>query len=193
MTTIELTDVTFYRNGASGMSAIVGNDWLNGAVATRVARYTFTAPENGTSMISLVFPIDGVHDGQAIPIRYYIGTDAESHCDAGPGYAYTGELMFSEDQKTCSIEAYAILLPGVTYYLWLFPGSDVYGHYTWERAGETATIEMKGAAYVIPVAKSGKWWNALIYCVINGKWWLAALCIARGGKWYLAGPKKLET
>lgn len=190
MAVIELSDVMFYRSGAPNMSAIVGNDWLNGAVATRVARYTFTAPENGANKIRLIFPIDGVHDGRAIPIRYYIGTDPESHIDAGPSYTYAGELTLSEDQLTFSVEAYALLLPGKTYYLWLFPGSDLYGHYTWERYGEISEMETMGAAFVVPVVHGGKWWNALVHCVHNGKWWLGALCVVKNGKWYLGGSTK---
>ena len=82
--TIELLNPTFYRGGVSGVSAIVGNDWLNGAVIGRVARYTVVAPDVGAQRISMTLHTTGKHDGAHIPIRFYVGTDPNSHANAGP-------------------------------------------------------------------------------------------------------------
>lgn len=187
MATIELTDVLFYKGGSSGVSKVVGNDWENDATISRVARYTFTAPETGALRLSMKFHVSGVGDGDAIPIRYYIGTDPDSHADAGPESPYTGELTLADDWLSLSGAADAMLLPGKTYYLWVFPGSEDYGWYTWNRLNYTAALELSGAALVLPVVRGGAWKNMMLCVVRGGKWYLLAPCAVRDGKWHYLG------
>lgn len=186
MATIKLEDVLFYRNGKSGVSRIVGND-TGTSEGRRVARYTFTVPELGAAKSNVTFHIGGLDDGKAIPLRFYIGTDPESHAMAGAESPYTGDLTLAEDWLSFTGEASAILIPGKTYYLWVFPASDTYGYYSWGRSGYTSTIETSGASAVIPVVRGGRWYGILNCVVRNGKWFLIAPCVVRGGKWYYIG------
>ena len=191
MATIQLTDVLFYKGGSSGgISAVVGNGWENGGVVSRVARYTFTAPEVGANRVRLTFHITGVAGGENIPVRFFIGTNPASHADAGPESPYTGELTLAEGWLIMTGEAEVLLLPGKTYYLWVFPGSEDYGCYTWTRAGYTSAMETEGAAFVLPVTVGGAWRKIMLHVVKVGKFFLIAPCVVRGGKWYyLSAPE----
>ena len=188
MAVIELTDVLFYRGGQSGFSKIVGNDWMDGHVTSRVARYTFTAPAEGAQRVKVTFYTIGREGGDYhIPIRFFIGTDPNSHADAGAGSEYTGELILGGDWMTFTAEAEILLLPGKTYYFWLFPGSEVYSYYGWAHPKNTSILETEGSACVIPIVRNGSWWLGLGYCKYKGNLWLCAVYVCRGGKWYLCG------
>jgi hypothetical protein len=182
--TIELRDVTFYSNGNSGASVVVGYEDNK----RRVARYTFVAPAPGANGVSVTFHTTGKGSGAYIPLRYYIGTDPDSHANAGPGYAYTGELALQDDWLTFTGVEKVILIPGKTYYLWVFPGEDTFGWYGWARKDYISTVETEGAAFVLPVAVNGAWRMIMLYVAIGGKWFLLAPCAVKDGKWHYIGP-----
>ena len=186
MAVIELTDALFYRNGVSGVTRIVGNE-TGTKEGRRVCRYSFTAPETGASSEELSFHIGGVSDGTAIPVRFYIGTDPESHANAGAESAYTGELIPSGNGLMFTGQAEVLLLPGQTYYLWVFPGSDTFGYYAWGRTNYVSTLEAEGAACVAYVRKVGSLYLALMYVVRGGAWWLCAGYVVKNGAWHLCG------
>lgn len=187
MAQIQLTNALFYRKGVSGVTAIVGNDYLDGAVVSRVARYTFQAPEMGANRVRLTFHIAGVSGGSRIPVRFFIGTDPDSHANAGADSPYTGELTLASDWLSMTGAADVLLLPGRTYYLWVFPGNDTYGCYTWNRAGYTSVMEAEGAAFVVPVIRGGVWRHMMLHVVKNGKFFLIAPCVVKSGKWHYFG------
>lgn len=135
----------FYIGGRSGASSVVGNDWSGGAVLRRVARQSFVAPSTGATSVSLTYHTNR-GNGAFIPLRFYIGTDPDSHANAGPSYAYTGELTLGSDYLTHTGQADILLIPGQTYYIWVFPGSDEYGWYYGTRQNHTSTLVTSGAA-----------------------------------------------
>lgn len=182
--TIELRDVTFYSNGNSGASVVVGFE----SGHRRVARYTFTAPSSGASGVAVTFHTAGRGSGSHIPIRYYIGADPDSHANAGPEYEYTGALTLQSDYVTFTGAAKVILVPGKTYYLWVFPGQDVFGWYSWQDYNDVSTLTTTGAAFLLPVAIGGVWKRIMLHVVIGGKWFLLAPCAAKDGKWHYIGP-----
>lgn len=173
---IELTNPEYFIDGRSGASAIVGNDWNQsaGRVAIRTARYTIVAPPEGAQGFALTFRTSGKHDGSHIPIRFYLGEDPDSHAAADNTYAYTGELQLEDDWLTFTAGAEQLLIPGKTYYLWLFPGSKTYGHYTWERAGFISVMETTGAVGDCIVVHNGAAWYGLIHVVHNGAFWICS-------------------
>lgn len=189
MAVIELTDGLFYREGQSATTMAVGNEWADDRAISRVARYTFTAPSEGAQKVKVTFHTGGRSAGDShIPIRFFIGTDPDSHANAGATYEYTGELTLESDWITFTGEADVLLLPEKTYYLWVFPGNDeVYCYYYWDRYTYKQTLETEGSACVVSVVRNGAWWLALIYCTYKGNWWLCAGYVCRGGKWYLCG------
>lgn len=181
----ELTDAVFYRNGQSGATAAAGNDTYAGEpTGRRVVRYTFTAPAVGASLERLTFQTEGRGGGDHIPIRFYIGTDPEDHANAGPDDAYTGELVLSDDGKTFTATGRAVILPGKTYYLWVFPGADAFGWYSWG----LAEMDAAGGACVVPIVKNGQIENRLLTVVRDGKLWLTMPIVVKDGKPWIAGP-----
>lgn len=179
----------YYIDGRHADSAIVGNDWNSGAgkVAIRTARYTLPIPPQGAQDIRFVFNTSGKHDGEHIPIRFFVGTDPESHKAADDTYEYTGTLTLEADWLTFTAEVEMLLLPGKTYYLWLFPGSKTYGHYTWERAGYESTMETEGAGGVCCVMHNGEPWLGQIHVVKDGAFWIGLGYAVKDGALYLAG------
>lgn len=187
MATIQLTEALFYKGGSGGSSQVVGNDYEDSTVVSRVVRYTFTAPESGASRIRLTFHISGIGDGDTVPLRFFIGNDPESHANAGAESPYAGELTLADDWLSLSGEAEVLLIPGKTYYLWVFPAEDTYGWYKWYRDGFTSQLDTEGAAFLLPVTVGGAWKRIMLHVTIGGKWFLIALCAVLDGKWHYIG------
>lgn len=169
MANIDLSSVLFYKGGKSGVSRVVGNDYENGGVISRVARYTITAPPEGASSISLEFQANQFGDGSYIDLRFYIGTDPDSHADAGKNSEYTGVFTIEKTKMRFTAEADILLIPGQTYYLWLFPAVDTYGWYYWQNAS-MSSMETAGSAGLIHL-DSGTSVDGFLLCIDNGSDW----------------------
>ena len=134
MAVISITDaakIEFYKNGKAGASVVVGYE----GERRRCARYEFTVPVPGAS--SITAQINGPHfvedGGREAPVRFYIGTDPESHVNAGPDSKYTGVAAVDSNKRTVTLAADIVLVPDKTYYLWFFPSVDYWGWYYWSR------------------------------------------------------------
>lgn len=187
---INTDDVVFYMNGVSGVSKVVGFDGDgNGNLVPRVVRYKFTTPISGTNKVSAIFYFAGMYSSATtyyVPLRFFIGTDPESHVNADATYAYTGELTMLEGNLTLVGEADIVLLPNTTYYLWVFPGADKkYSCYNWDWNaiyGRTY-LELLGAAGVFYIdngqsfdiyqcyVDNGNGWDLCIPYIDNGQSW----------------------
>lgn len=148
--------VEYYIGGKSGASRVVGNDWQNGGPVNRVVRYTITPPPEGASSISLVFNTDGLKNGVVVPLRFFIGTDPNSHINAWDDSEFTGELTSSADGYSFTAESKTLLIPGVTYYLFVFPATKNFGYYTWYRYGNPIGLSMglSGGAGIVYVGNA---------------------------------------
>lgn len=147
MATIDLTSPVYYRAGVSGVSAVVGVE----SSCNRVVRYSFTAPDTGASAVSL--SLSGLVLGggtRPASLGFYIGTDPTSHINAGPGSTSTGTLSLSGTDYAGS--ASPVLLPGQSYYLFLFPVTADYGWYSLELASVSLTAS--GGSYSVPTASA---------------------------------------
>jgi hypothetical protein len=135
-------------NGVGGVSPVIGNDWDNRTASSvpRIARYIIDAPSTGASKLAITLYTGGKGSGSHIPLRFFIGTDPESHINANQSSESTGELTLESDWLTLAAEADALLLPGKTYYLWIFPGSDTFGWYWATRRGYASALTTYGAA-----------------------------------------------
>lgn len=146
MANITLSSPAFFRNGVGGVSSIVGVE----STYNRVARYSFVAPSTGASGVSL--SITGlVFGGGTRPetFRFYIGTDPNGHINAGAGTAYTGILNINTSTGVdFTGSASILLLPNVTYYLFIFPNTTDYGWFSMELA--TTTLSGTGGSYSLP-------------------------------------------
>lgn len=142
MTSITLSSPEFYKGGSGGVSAVVGYE----SHANRVARYSFTAPEGGASALRLAFSGNSKGNGVYPSLGFFVGTDPDSHADAGMGSPCTGTLTLLEDYVSYSGSADLVLLPNTTYYVWLFPITETFGWMHWSRSTGAAIISLSGAA-----------------------------------------------
>lgn len=145
--------VDFYASGSKASSRVVGSYTSDGERVNRIARYTFQAPPEGAMGVSLLFNTGGLESGSVVPIRFYIGTDPDSHINAWDSSPYTGELSFNQNDNTFTGEAKILLLPNTVYYLFVFPATKTFGYYTWYKYGEPVgliltTKESAGVVYV---------------------------------------------
>ena len=143
MPQITLTDPVFYKNGEPGHSNVVGFE----SQVTRVVRFTFVAPETGATDISFHFDDVSKGAGSTIPVRFAVTADPTSHQNAGATAPYAGQLSVSLPNYTADGQAPVELLPGTTYYLWLFPGQNAWGWYYWPSTG---TVTASGISQGIP-------------------------------------------
>lgn len=190
MATIKLTGATFYKKGVSGASTVVGMD---GGDATRVARYTITPPAEGAMGFTLSFQNKQLGEKNEyydeIPIRYYIGTSDSSHANADGNYEYTGELTRGSND-TFTGTANVMLLPGQTYYLWVFPGKvagpGVYCWYYWT-ANDSDSLTTTGSAGLVYIG-NGSTFEAYEIWIGNGTAWERYIpYIGDGSQWVLCG------
>lgn len=153
MATIQLTDDnwTWYKKGVSGYSKVFGYE----SSSRRVARCKFTAPASGATGINISIYSSGKGGGSHIPIKFYIGTDPNSHANAGSESTATGTLTLGDDWMTFTGNASMLLIPNQVYYLWIFPGSDSYGWYNAARPNYTSTIITSGAAMSVISGSNG--------------------------------------
>lgn len=153
MATIQLTasEWVWYKKGVSGYSVVVGYE----DSSRRVGRYQFTAPSTGATNVSFTFYSAGRGAGNHIPIKFYIGTDPDSHANAGPDSTATGTLTLGDDWLTFTGSADILLIPNQVYYLWIFPGADTFGWYWASRANYTHTLTTSGAAMSVISGSNG--------------------------------------
>ena len=142
MENITLTSPVFYKNGKAGVSAVVGYE----SSSNRVARYSFVCPDGGATAVSLAFSGNWTGRGEKPKLAFYIGTDPDSHADAGKGATATGVLSLQPDYYSYAGSAEVLLLPGVTYYIWVFPTTAVFGWMQWGYDPGDAVITLSGAA-----------------------------------------------
>lgn len=147
MATIKLTNATYYRNGVSGATSVVGVE----STYNRVVRYNLAAPTTGASRVALKFTDISQGNGtMPTTLWFFIGTDPNSHANAGAGYAYTGTLTRETilGLYTFSGSADVIINPNTTYYVWVFPATTTFGWLAWP--GDNGTAETYGGSYSTP-------------------------------------------
>lgn len=153
MAQITLSNPIFYRAGQSGMSTVVG---VENRMA-RIVRYDCYAPSVGASTISLDFT-GFSHGGGTTPsrLRAYIGTDPNSHANAGPSSSYT--CILTNTGRAYTGQANMVLLPGAHYYVWVFPDADPatsFGWVFWSTRAGSALMTTGGAAATVISGSSG--------------------------------------
>ena len=170
MTTIELKDPYFYKDGKGGVSGVVGYE----SRTHRVARCIIQAPQEGAYGVTLTIQtsyLEGGENATAIPLRFFIGTEPESHANAGPDSVFHGEMTrYTDNNKPIFTgSADIVLLPNQTYYVWIFPGEDKFGWYFWE-TNRVSTLEILSPAGLINLGNGSELESYQPY-VFNGTDW----------------------
>ena len=170
MAIITTTEKKYYKNGTETTSSIiVGHD----SDGNRVVRLTFTT-DSTTSANSVSWSLNGNYDSEVgLPaLRWYIGTDSESHVNAGMTTTeYHGNVTSTNNagDYTLSGSANVILLPNTTYYLWIFPNTTYYNFY-YMVEGRQATVTLSGSAGLIYI-DNGTSFDAYQVYIDNGTDW----------------------
>lgn len=149
MANITLTSPIFYKNGQSGMSAVVGYESLS----NRVVRYTLRTGSSGAGRVALAFSGNWEGNGTLPRLRFYIGTDPDSHKNAGKNAEFTGELTRSGYNYGATADI--LLLPDTDYYVWVFPATDTFGWVQWSYVSGAAVADLSGGALTRLTAENG--------------------------------------
>jgi len=142
MENITLSTAVFYKAGKAGVSGVVGYE----SGAARIARHSFVSPESGASELRLAFSGNWVGKGDRPKLAFYIGTDPDSHGNAGTDAPRTGTLTLQSDYLSYAGAAQVMLLPGVTYYVWVFPTTKTFGWVYWSQDAGDAVASLSGGA-----------------------------------------------
>lgn len=198
-----LSNPVYYKGGADA-----GDSRLVGIVSSqnRVVRYTLTLGENEFATHLSIDMDSGNYTGwgdytsegwkdvnDETSLYFYIGTDPNEFANAGYNQVSraTGKVNMVhrsgygvEENLTwdMSLDGDTILAPGSTYYLWIYPGYQAYGYFTWYDPGNGRfeyDIELSGSpgfAYIAGVAyqcyiDNGSGWDLAIPYIDNGSSW----------------------
>lgn len=185
MATITLSDVTYYRSGATHPYEQIGNALSGGSPVPTVARYSFNAPHAGAQSVSLSITKWYISHGNPIALRFFVGTDASSHIDADSTYEYTGDLTVDSTNKIISGSADILLLPGRTYYLWIFPAEPSYGIYDCENA--EAIVETHGSGGLVRIDNGTTLEGYSVYIEDGSEWAMYMPYLDTGSSWEPCG------
>lgn len=165
---VQISECSFFQNGTSGASTIVGIEASN----NRVVRYKFRTPTHGANKLSwtmLEAELFLVSDGENL--RFFVGTDPNSHINAGQGSAFHGTATATKDGSTYTIMGEAnglVLLPDTDYYLFIFAGYSTVGYWGWWQYLNGMSINLDGAAGVVRIKEGDKVLTTLPMVKENG-------------------------
>ena len=182
MATFTLNDKRFYTGGTEeSASQIVGYAQSK----NRVVRFTFTTDSIGAGSVSWYIEDNYFANGTIPELRWYIGTSATSHINAGASTTtYSGDVTITNNagEYIFSGDADVLLLPNTTYYFWLFPSVTTSGYFHLSEipATELTTSGRPGVVYI----DDGKKLNAYqVYIDDGDKWNLYIPYIDNGTSW----------
>lgn len=180
-----LSNPTYYQDGASGASALVGWD----GIYYRIARYEFTTPNVSTSRVKLDFSNVYFWAGTSIDhsrLCFYIGTSSTSHAAANANSSYTGTINVAKESNNATYsftgEANITLNPNTKYYVWIFSNSPnsayEFCYYSVESATKTITISSTTSSitsasfekYQVYI-DNGSSWDLYVPYIDNGSSW----------------------
>lgn len=172
MATIVTTEKKTYGGGVLDGTQVVG--YISSK--NRVVRFTFTTDALGASHVSWYLENNYLASSNAPALRWYIGTDPESHANAGASTdVYNGDVTAATSGGTTTLAGSAgmVLLPNKTYYLWIFPSVAAYGYYNLTER-QQARVTPTGGAGLVYIDTDGKL-EAYQALVDNGTGW--DLCV----------------
>ena len=195
-----LSNPIYFKGGAdAGESRLVG---IVGGL-NRVVRYTLTldayecATHLSIDMDSSNYTQWGDYSSEGwkdvngkTSLYFYIGTDPDEFVNAGYDQVssatgkvtmvYRGGYGVEENLSwNMTLAGDVLLAPGVTYYLWVYPGYKAYGYFTWydtgtgrfkydiELSGNPGLVYINGEAYM-PCIFNGSGWDLCLPYIGNG-------------------------
>lgn len=161
------TNWTLYAGGSTATSPMVGYE----GGKNRVMRYQFETDDVGASHIYIELTNIGFWGGNfKQDINWYIGTDADSHKNAGASSESMGSVAFNSTYTVAEVDADVLLLPNTTYYFWLFPSTSSYSCYEFSRMEDANTLNMSGGAGLVYIDSGSAMETYQVY-IDNGSGW----------------------
>lgn len=175
MSAITLLEPKYFRSGQEWDYEQVGNAYSAGKPVPSVLRYKFVAPKLGANYIKLKFSKWYLETGNNVALRFFVGTDPESHIDADGTFPYSGDLPLDDSGTYMLGESKMLLTPGKTYYLWVFPAESTFGVYSWENV--EYNLESSGISGVARIGSDAKKYLS----TVGGKLYIPVIC--DGSSW----------
>lgn len=190
-----LTDPTYFRGGAAQTTFMrLGIEYTNKLKS--VVRYTLTLGQEetashlhidfntGAEILFGDYAAVSYYSAGKLPLYFIIGTDPEEYASAGVAtvasangtvtMARASGSVSGEDLRfNASLDGDVLLLPGGTYYLWLFPGYEdtPWGYWHWYDSGGTDweyMITLSGGAGLANIG-GGSEYEPYQICIGNGE------------------------
>ena len=165
---VQISAYAFFENGNAGASSIVGVENTD----NRVVRYKFRTPTQGASKLSwTMIEAESYYIGADESLRFFVGTDPNSHVNAGQGSAFHGTATATKDGSTYTITGEAnglVLLPDTDYYLFIFAGYSTIGYWGWWQYLNGMSVYLDGAAGVVRIKEGDKVLTTLPMAKENG-------------------------
>lgn len=173
-----LSNPTFYKGGVEGGPQLVGFNKATSdeSFSNYVVRYTLTIdPNESGDHIYVYIATNGYLEWSSLDTQYKVNDEASLYFKIGTDpteFANAGYAQRSEGTKVNMVsttglnydvefEADTMLLPGQTYYVWIFPGfaasGDPIGNYTvgqfewYGLSHHVHTINLSGAAGLVTI------------------------------------------
>ena len=141
---VTIREIAFYKAGASGGSAVAGYE----SGSRRVVRYTLQIDGHGANQLVL-FHEFSKNSGVSLPeLCVNISTDPEAYINTNGNMS--GYLAIMKTRT--DINAYEVtltdlvLVPGVTYYLWVYPKTDAYAWVNYHKDSSYWNVTVSGSA-----------------------------------------------
>lgn len=165
---VTLAECAFFENGNGGASSIVGIESSD----ARVVRYKFRTPTEGASGFSWsMLEAENYYAADSEKLRFFVGSDPNSHINAGADATYHGTATATKVGSTYTITGEAsgiILLPDTDYYLFIFPGYTTAGYWGWWQYLDGMSVYLDGAAGVVRIKEGNKVLTTLPMVKENG-------------------------
>lgn len=178
---VKVTAITYYQGTEIGSQKWVGYEKGN-----RVARYTLEVTGAGATALTLVHKYtnyydaaNGTYNSPALCVS--LSTEADAFIDAnGTGNGCQAEMVKDTEALTYTVTLEGLkLYPGQTYYLWVYPETDIYqfailgdseDDYTLTSSGSVSVVYIGSELYLARIW-DGTEWNTYVLILWDGTGW----------------------
>jgi hypothetical protein len=172
--------VNYYKGTGVG-----DQEWAGFEVARRVLRYTLEVTGEGATSITLVHKYINYGSYSSAALCASLTTDGEAYINAnGEENGYQVEATKDTTERTYTVTMDGLmLLPGQTYYLWLYPKTDAYAFAYLYSDSSNWTLTAEGSVGVVYIETAEGFGVYLCYIEDGTEWALYILYIEDGTEW----------
>lgn len=176
---VKVTAITYFQGTEAATLK-----WAGYEKGRRVIRYTLEATGAGATEIKLVHKYEHYYDTQSYPsptLCMSLSADGEAYINAnGTENGCDAEMEKDTTAKTYTATLRDLkLYPGQTYYLWVYPKTDIYqfailgdseDDYTLTSSGSVSVVYI-GSGLYLAIIWDGTEWNTYVLILWDGTGW----------------------